>query len=50
MNLVVLLLLALAAVLAVISLLRPRHDLLAVAVIVLCVAVALPLLATLGAG
>lgn len=39
MNLVVLLLLALAAVLAVASLLRPRHEL---------VAGALPLLAALG--
>jgi hypothetical protein len=48
MNLVILLLLALAAVLAVVSLLRPRHELVAVAVIVLAIAGALPLLAALG--
>jgi hypothetical protein len=48
MNLVILLLFALAAALAVVSLLRPRHELVAVAVIVLAIAGALPLLAALG--
>lgn len=49
MNTVVLILLVLAAVLAVVALLRPpRVELLAVAVIVLAIAGALPLLAALG--
>jgi len=48
MNLVVLILLTLAAALAVAALLGPRHELAAVAVIVLAIAGALPLLAALG--